>query len=169
VIKENVEVVVPDLEAREHVGAPRSSVRASVPPRRYASHVALVSSIHETSNCIEEERCDDEIDFIHEPSSCSVEERCDALMEDDVETDSRVAVDGSIIEYRARDHGFSQTEGVSHDDTLARDHGFSQTEGVDHDVTLTSRFSQDEGVDLVQVGPVARGFEVHERDSHVHR
>jgi hypothetical protein len=34
-------------------------------------------------------------------------------MEDDVETDSRVAADGSIIEYRARDHGFSQTEGVA--------------------------------------------------------
>jgi hypothetical protein len=28
VIKENVEVVVPDLEAQEHVGVPRSSVRA---------------------------------------------------------------------------------------------------------------------------------------------
>jgi hypothetical protein len=78
-IEENVEIV--DPEAQEHIGVPRSSVRASVPPRRYASHVALVSSIHETS-------------------SCSLEERCDALMED-VEIDSRVAVDGSIMEYRA--------------------------------------------------------------------
>ena len=30
----------------------------SVPPRRYASHIALVSSIYEPSNCLEEERCD---------------------------------------------------------------------------------------------------------------
>jgi hypothetical protein len=30
------------------------------------------------------------------------EERCDTLMEDDVEIDSRFAVDGSIVEYRDR-------------------------------------------------------------------
>ena len=82
-------------------------MRASVPPRRYVSHVALISSIHETSNCIEEERCDDEINFIHECSTCLMEERCEALMEDDVDTDSIVVVDGNIIEYRAMDHGFS--------------------------------------------------------------
>jgi hypothetical protein len=76
---------------------PRYSVRVSVPPRRYASHVALVSSIYETSSCIEEEICDDEIDFIHETSSCLVEDRCDALMEDDAEIDSRVEPNGSII------------------------------------------------------------------------
>jgi len=108
-------------------------------------------------------------------------------MEDDVEADSKIAVDGSIIEYKARDHEFSQTKGVArddtlaknprfsqtkgvaHDDTLAKDHGFSQAEGVDHDVTLSSRFFHNEGVDLVQVGPVAKGFKVHEKDSHVHR
>jgi hypothetical protein len=55
-------------EAQEHVGVPRSSMRVSIPPRRYASHVALVSSI-----------C--------EPSSCLEEERCDTLMEDDVWVD----------------------------------------------------------------------------------
>jgi hypothetical protein len=32
---------------------------------------------------------------------------------------------------------------------------------------LLQGFSWDEGVDLVQVVSVARGFEVHERDSHV--
>jgi len=37
---------------------PRSLVRESIPPRRYASHVALVSSISERSSCLEEERCD---------------------------------------------------------------------------------------------------------------
>jgi hypothetical protein len=58
-------------------------VRISVPPRRYVSHVALVSSIRETS-------------------SCSLEERCDTLMEDDVEIDSRFVVDGSIVEYKGK-------------------------------------------------------------------
>jgi hypothetical protein len=38
-----------------------------------------------------------------------------------------------------------------------------------HDVTLALRFSRDEGVDLVQVVSDFRGFEVHERDSHVDR
>jgi len=66
VIEEHMEVVVPNFEAQQHVGAPKSSMRASVPLRRYASHVALVSSIRETSSCIEEERCDDKIYFIHD-------------------------------------------------------------------------------------------------------
>jgi hypothetical protein len=70
-------------------------------------------------------------------------------MEDDVEIDSRFAVDGSIVEYKDKVDGFSQTKGVA------------------HDVTLASRFSRDEGVDLVQVVSVVEGFEVHERDSHV--
>ena len=69
-----------------------------------------MSSIRETSSCIEEERCDDEIDSIHEPSSCSLEERCETLIEDDAMTDSRVVVDGSIIECKAKDCGFSQIE-----------------------------------------------------------
>jgi hypothetical protein len=63
-------------EAWEQVGAPRSLVRVSVPPRIYASHVALISSIHETS-------------------SYSLEERCDALMED-VEIDFRVVAMGVL-------------------------------------------------------------------------
>jgi hypothetical protein len=47
--------------------------------------------------------------------------------------------------------------------------GFSQAEGVDHDDTLASRFSQKEGGDLVEVvASVVKGFEVHERDSHAH-
>jgi hypothetical protein len=45
-------------EAQEHVGVPRSPVTASIPPRRYVSHVALVSSICEASSYLEEERCD---------------------------------------------------------------------------------------------------------------
>jgi len=61
----------------------------------------------------------------------------------------RVVADGSTIEYRDKNNGFPQKEGVFHDDTLAKDHGFCQIEGVDHDVTITSRFSDDEGVDLV--------------------
>jgi len=119
-----VEVIISDLEAREHLGAPRSLVRVSVPSRRYVSHIALVSSISETSNCTKE-RCDDEIGLIHEPSSCLVEERHDALMKDAVETKSIIAMELSIIEYRARDHGFSQIDGVVHDDTLATNHVFS--------------------------------------------
>ena len=55
------------------------------------SHVALFSSLRETSNYTKE-RYDDEIDFIHEPSSYSLERR-DALMEDVVEIDSRVDPD----------------------------------------------------------------------------
>jgi hypothetical protein len=56
-------------EAQEQVGAP--SVRTSIPPRRYANHVVLISSICEPSDCFEEERCD-------------------ALMEDDVWVDSEI-------------------------------------------------------------------------------
>jgi hypothetical protein len=40
---------------QEHVGAPRSSMRA---PRRYVTHIALPSSISESSNSLEEVRCD---------------------------------------------------------------------------------------------------------------
>jgi hypothetical protein len=47
--RENVDIFVPYLEAQEHVGVPIASMIESVPPRRYASHVALVSSICETS------------------------------------------------------------------------------------------------------------------------
>jgi hypothetical protein len=48
---------------------PRSSMSVSMPPRLYASHLALVSSICMHSNCLEKERCD-------------------TLMEDDVEVNS---------------------------------------------------------------------------------
>jgi len=107
-------------------------VRASEPLRRYASQVALISSIHETS-------------------SCSLEESCYVLMED-VGIDSRVTTNGSIMEYEAR-----------------RYFGFSQTKAVSLGNTLTFGFSRDEGLDLVRIGSIARGFEVHERDSHVDR
>ena len=52
-IRENVNSV--DVMGQEHVGASCSS------------NVALLYSNHVTSSCIEEERCDDEIDFIHGP------------------------------------------------------------------------------------------------------
>lgn len=52
-------------------------------------------------------RLDDQIDFTHEPSICSLEGRCDVLKEDVVKIDSRDVVDVSIIEYRAKDFGFS--------------------------------------------------------------
>ena len=58
-------------------------MRASAPSRRYASHVAFFSSIHE-------------------PSSCSLEGRCYTLMEDDVEMDSRFVVDGVLESTRRR-------------------------------------------------------------------
>jgi hypothetical protein len=41
-------------EAQEQVGVPRSSMRVSIPPRRYSSHVALASSTCEPTNCFEE-------------------------------------------------------------------------------------------------------------------
>jgi hypothetical protein len=43
-IEDNVEIVVVDSKAQEHTGAPRSSMRASVPPRRYHSHVPAPST-----------------------------------------------------------------------------------------------------------------------------
>lgn len=76
-------------EAQGQAVVPRSSVRVSIPPRRYASHVALVSSIYMPFNCIEKERCD-------------------TLMEDDAEIDSRFVANGGIIEYKERVNGFSQ-------------------------------------------------------------
>jgi hypothetical protein len=45
-------------EAREHGGVPRYLVTRSIPPRIYASHISLVSSIWELSSCLEEKRCD---------------------------------------------------------------------------------------------------------------
>jgi hypothetical protein len=72
-------------------------------------------------------------------------------MEDDVGIDSRLGADGIFLEYK---------------DKVVE---FSQTKEVDHHVTLSSILFQDEGVDLVHVVSIVRGFEVHERDSHVHR
>ena len=66
--------------------------------------------------------------------------------------DSKLAVDGSVIEYRDRDVGFSQAKGVELDDILAL------------------RFSKKEGVDLAQINVSdIECFEVHERDSHIHK
>jgi hypothetical protein len=65
--------------------------------------------------------------------------------------DSMTATNGSIAKYKDKVVGLSQIEGVA------------------NDVTLASGFSQDEEVDLVQVVLVAESFEVHERDSHVHK
>jgi hypothetical protein len=75
-------------------------VRESIPPKEYTHHVAFVS-------------------FIYMPFGCLEEERCDTLMEDDANIDSNVANYGNIIEYRDRVVGFSQTNGVDHDVTLA--------------------------------------------------
>jgi hypothetical protein len=66
-------------EAQEQVGVLGSLVRVSIPPRRYGSQIALVSSICESSNCLEEEKHD-------------------TLMEDDARIDSRSLVDGIIVE-----------------------------------------------------------------------
>lgn len=123
---------------------------AIVPPSTYASYDALVSSIRETSNC-------------------TLTKKYDTLREDDVEIDSKVATNGSIKEYKTRNHGFSQIKGVSHDDTLAKDHGLSRTEEVHHDITLTLGFSLREGIGLVHLGPIAKRFEMYERDSRVHK
>jgi hypothetical protein len=74
-------------------------LRESLSPSKYTSCVALISSIHETSNC-------------------SLEERCDALMEN-VKIDSSVAANQSVMEYETKkDSRFSQTNGVSLGDTL---------------------------------------------------
>jgi len=64
------------------------SMRVSIPPKRYVSHIALVSSIHEPSICLEEDRCY-------------------TLMEGDVEVDSMITSYGSSIEYRDKVIGFS--------------------------------------------------------------
>lgn len=56
-------------------------MRASIPPRAYASHAALVS-------------------FNREPSSSLEEKMNDTLMEDDIEIDSRFAIDVCSVEYK---------------------------------------------------------------------
>jgi hypothetical protein len=66
----------------------------SIPLRRYASHIALVSSIHEPSSYLEERRCDT------------------------YDVDSGVATNVSIAEYKDRVDGFSWIERVAHDVTL---------------------------------------------------
>ena len=68
-------------------------MRVSIPPSRYTIHVALVSSIHGTS-------------------SCSLEERCNAPMEDEVDIDPKVVIDGGIIEHKSKVDGFYQREEV---------------------------------------------------------
>jgi hypothetical protein len=61
--------------------------------------------------------------------------------------DSKLAVDGSIEEYKDRVVGFSQKEGVDLDEILA---------------LVTRGFSWKEGVDLVEgFSSVVQGFEVH--------
>jgi hypothetical protein len=40
-------------DAHEHVGAPKTLVRESIPPKRFFNHVALTSSIGEPSNFVE--------------------------------------------------------------------------------------------------------------------
>ena len=62
--------------------------------------------------------------------------------------DSRLAIDGSVVEHKER---------------VIR---FSQVERVDHDVTLTSNFSSLQGVDHEDIASIAKGFKVHGRDSH---
>jgi hypothetical protein len=47
--------------------------------------------------------------------------------------DSKLAVDVSIVKYMDRVDGFCEIAGVAH--------GFSQMEGVSHDNTLASRLS----------------------------
>ena len=76
---------------QNNVGAPKYLVRESIPPRRYASHIALVFSI-----------C--------EPSSSLEEESCDTLMEEDAKVSSSTTIDGRIVEYRDKVIGFSQTD-----------------------------------------------------------
>jgi hypothetical protein len=39
-------------EAQEHIGALKSSMRVSIPLRRYVSNVASISFIQEPSNCL---------------------------------------------------------------------------------------------------------------------
>jgi hypothetical protein len=75
-------------EAREHVGALRYLVRKNIPPRRYVSHITLISSI-----------C--------EPSSALEEERCDTLMEDDDGVDSMFVINGSVVDYMDMVVGYS--------------------------------------------------------------
>jgi hypothetical protein len=71
----------------------------SITPRRYASHVALDSSIHDLSSCLEEEMCHS--------------------LEDDAEVYSMFTTDGSIVEYKDMIVGLSQRERVAHDVALA--------------------------------------------------
>ena len=63
-------------------------MRVSINLRRYASHIALVSSMHEPSNCLEEERHD-------------------TLMEDNLKISSKFATNGILLEYNNRIVGFS--------------------------------------------------------------
>ena len=66
-------------------------------------------------NCDEDHKWRPVQNGVNKPSSCLEEEKCDALMEDDAEIDYRIAVDGSIVEYRDMVDGFYQTERVAHD------------------------------------------------------
>jgi hypothetical protein len=63
-------------------------LRETIPPRRYDSYVALISSI-----------C--------EPPSFSKVVRCDTFMDEDVEIDYMFATNGIIIEYMDTVDGFS--------------------------------------------------------------
>ena len=62
-----------------------------------------------------------------------MEDRCDSLMEVVSKINSKVAIYGSIIEYKSMDLRLSRTKGIF------------------LDVILTSVLSQDKGSDLVQV------------------
>lgn len=40
------------------MGAPKSSMRASIPPRRYDNNIAITNFICELSSCFDELKCD---------------------------------------------------------------------------------------------------------------
>jgi len=67
--------------------------------------------------------------------------------------DFKIALDGSIEEYREKVVGFPQREGTDLDDILA---------------LITRGFYWKEGFELVEdFASMVRGFEVHGRDTHV--
>jgi hypothetical protein len=178
-------------EANEQVESPKTSVRTSVPPQRYSGYAALMSSMIDSEpTCFEEA-------IVRKPWRDSMVEEYASIIKNDVweivprpQNKSVVnskwiykikhAADGSIDKHKARfvARGFSQKEGVDYEETFAPVARYTSIRTVIaiatqmgwriHQMDVKIAFlngSIEEEVYLEQ----PKGFEVHDRASHVCR
>jgi hypothetical protein len=176
-------------EANEQVESPKTSVRTSVPPQRYSGYAALMSSMIESKpTCFEEA-------IVRKPWRDSMVEEYASIIKNNVWEivpkplnksivsskwiyKIKHAADGSIDKHKARfvARGFSQKEGVDYEETFTPVAQYTSIRTIIsiatqmgwriHQMDVKTAFLNgniEEEVYLEQ----PRGFEVHNRASHV--